>query len=785
MDPCRFRTGARDLDPVPPQLAEYRHRGSMRHGCRGVPCSAGALPNGRARRASRRSSLPSFDPAAIPAQEPIDPALDAAVHRYFETQESEDVAGDPSLWGSAAQRPSPAMLQFVFSAGDDCYSDIAVLRVVATPEGARVRVTAMRERTTTPAQGAGSTTRGPVTMSLIFVKEDGAWKLLREAPAVDDLAASLLEAPGSEARERLLAAEPALVTVALAGALSRRGTDLGAHPAVRRRANGLRAGPGDRAPGGRSQAGGETLQNLANALYFQRNFPRALESVRTAAGHRARAARPGSHRGRPRRDCDDQIHLCRVPASRWRLTATPWRSRRRYRIVRPLRRRRSAPATSFICLASFRPRSPTIAAAATSIAGCRTRRGEASALGGLGRVYVAQGDYAGRARRLRRGACPGAGAQPSAVAGHGAHVTWVRSTSGSATSPRRARRSRRAGAISSSSAMPRTPGASGRISRSSTCWAARSRPPNADMAAAPTFRATAADRDCVAGAIMGLGYTQTAQDWFADAAVSYTRAVEAFTALKRVEPAARAEVGLAQALTGLGRTDDALAAAGRARQTAIGASLDDVLWRALLAEARAHRKAGAIDRALGLARAAIYAVNDMREAARIQPGSPLPRDTATAFATLATLQAANGDAAAAFDTSERMRVHDLRAALTPSEREIARGMTAAERDEERTAAVAVVSLRAQMVREHALPRPDAARLADFERRLAEAVATRAAQQDRLFARLPDLRRWRGLFDAGGDRGHLAHFSMAMRCSSTSWWTRTGCSRSPRGRTRAS
>ena len=55
----------------------------------------------------------------------IEPELDAAVHRYFETQEKEDVAGYIDMWSSAAQRPSPAMLKFIFDAGDDQYPEIA------------------------------------------------------------------------------------------------------------------------------------------------------------------------------------------------------------------------------------------------------------------------------------------------------------------------------------------------------------------------------------------------------------------------------------------------------------------------------------------------------------------------------------------------------------------------------------------------------------------------------------------------------------------------------------
>jgi CHAT domain-containing protein len=70
-------------------------------------------------------------------------------------------------------------------------------------------------------------------------------------------------------------------------------------------------------------------------------------------------------------------------------------------------------------------------------------------------------------------------------------------------------------------------------------------------------------------------------------------------------------------------------------------------------------------------------------------------------------------------------------------------MTAAEREEERTLAVEIVSLNAQVTREKALPKPDSARIARLEKSLAEAVEKRTAQQQRLFERLPALKVWRG------------------------------------------
>ena len=99
---------------------------------------------------------------------------------------------------------------------------------------------------------------------------------------------------------------------------------------------------------------------------------------------------------------------------------------------------------------------------------------------------------------------------------------------------------------------------------------------------------------------------------------------------------------------------------------------------------------------------------------------------------------------AAFETAERMRVHDLRVLLLRGEREIHRGMSAQEREEERTLAGEIVSLHAQLSRERSLPKPDAARIARIEKAVAEATGKKTAQQQALFAKLPALATWRGL-----------------------------------------
>ena len=674
----------------------------------------------------------------------IEPELDAAVHMYFETQEKEDVAGYIDMWSSAAQRPSPAMLKFIFDAGEDQYSEVAILRATRTADGARVRVGALRVRTTTNQQGVVSTSRSRLVVSLVYVKEAGSWKLLKEGPAVDDLAAAIMEATSEEAREQLLEADKSLVDSRLVEALSRRGTDLvrgrqyaGAQ-AVYERAVEIARRVGDR------KSEGEALQNLANAFYYQRNFPRALESYEQ---------RLAIERERQDREAIASallgVAIIRYSYAEYGVALSRYREALALQEDQP---DRSAVATTLIStgnvlylLGEFPASIADYRRSRELYRGVTDTAGEAKALTGLARVYVAQGDFAAALDALAGVLAEGRAtnsrfAQGAALMSIGeVHVRL-----GNLAAARSAFEESRGHfeAVKDSANAGRVWQDLAFVDLLGGAFGAAERGYKQSAEAC----ASVDDRECVAGATVGLGFAQTSQDKFAEAAVSYRRAIDAFTASNAHEQAARARIGLAQALTGLEKYDDAIAAARDARQGEIGLSVPDVFWRALLAESRARAKSGNLEAALGSARASIYAVDEMREAARVRPGSPLPRDTTTAFATLVRLQAESGDASAAFDTSERMRVHDLRATLTANEREIARGMTQAERDDERSAATAVVSLRAQLTRERGLPRPDQARLLELDQKLGDAVARRTEQQERLFARLPDLRLWRGLFE---------------------------------------
>jgi tetratricopeptide (TPR) repeat protein len=685
------------------------------------------------------------------AQSGDDQELRAAVDRFFTTQQAEDIPAYLALWSRTAQRPTAEQLKFIFDSGEDTFTEIAIVRTIPAGDKVRVRVSARRERrqgNAVRADGTPRTFTSVMLVGLTFVREVGEWKLLREGPAADDLALALLEAPSAAAREELLVAEPDLVGLRLIEALSRRGDAAAQMQAfaqalvVYERVLEVARRVGDR------KSEGQALQNIANAHYFQRNFPKALEHYeQRLAVERARADDEGM-----------AAALGGIGTIRYSF-ADYTEALTRYRQALAIHEAlgdHAGLATTLISTGNVLYLQGDFPAA---IADYRRSRdlnrklfnldGVARALEGIGRVFVAQGDYAqaleafagvleeGKARNdprrqgfatqslgdvhFRLGNLETARANFDASRGHYEKLKDLANV----------------GRVWQATAL--TDLVAGRFAVAEK-----------EYTSSATVCATATDAECVARAIVGLAFAQSAQDKFVEAIASYRKAIDAFAALGNSDAAARSEVGLSQALSGNKDYQSAIDAATRARQTAVALGSDDVLWRALVAEARAVRRLGEQkdpDRAVGIVRAAVSAVERMQQASLERPGNRVPSDTSMAFASLAVMQAARGDAAGAFDTVQRLRANDLRVALATNERDIARGMTPEERESERLATAEVVSLDAQVTRERDLPRPDTARLAALTARLSEAGARRTLQTQRLFERLPALRGWRGLAPA--------------------------------------
>jgi hypothetical protein len=210
---------------------------------------------------------------------PDDPRILPLVQRFFAAQEAEDVEGYLALWSAKATRPSRAQLAFVFKAGDDKFSEVAIERVTRIGDLLRVTVSVRRERTSSVLRpdGSCSVSTSVRRWSLAVVEEEGELRILTEGFPADALAVALIEAPTADARAALLDAEAGLLDNRLLQALSMRAvsqTQLGQHGAARAiHERMLEVARRIR----NRQAEGEALQNIGNTYYFQNRFAEALD----------------------------------------------------------------------------------------------------------------------------------------------------------------------------------------------------------------------------------------------------------------------------------------------------------------------------------------------------------------------------------------------------------------------------------------------------------------------------------------------------------------------------
>ncbi len=685
------------------------------------------------------------------AQDEVDPSLRAAVERFYATQEAEDVPGYLALWSVSAPRPQPAQLKFIFDSGDDKFSDLQIRRVTRTGDRVVVRLSVARDRTLTATRrpdAPPSITHSVVQASLTFVREGDEWKLVREAPAGDALADALVAAASAPEREALLASEPDLVNPALITSIARRadGYAIASQFAAAQRGYELAIELAARLGDKRSE--GEGWQNLGNALYFQRRLPEALAAYgRRLTIERERTDDAGI--------ASATLGIATVLYSQFEYGDAIARYREALAIQERLHDTPGI-ATTLISTGNVQFVQGDYAAALADYRRSRDlfheiadTRGEASASEGLGRAFAAQGDLAGAlnayALVLQEGQARN---ERPRQANALKSIGEIHFRLGNLDLARSRFEQSRAHfeAIRDPSNIGRVWHALGLVDLVATRFAAAEQDYKNSVAACGVL-GPQQDADCVARGIVGLGFAQAAQQHYDAAIASYRRGIVAFMALNRAEDAARAELGLSQALYGSADFAAALAAATHARDQAIGLKRDDVLWRALVAEARAHRRLSHRDRAMEAASKAVAAVQRLATGFEELPFEPVAADTTGAFGLLAILQAEAGDADAAFQTVERRHAHALRIALAPNERDIHRGTTDAERDEERRVTVDVTSIAAQIRSETQLPRPDQARIARLGERLAAAKNARTAARQKLFNRLPQLAVWRGLGQA--------------------------------------
>lgn len=684
---------------------------------------------------------------AIGAQQEIDPALRTAVDRYLTAQVTEDVDGYMALWSKTAKRPSLDQLKYVFASGDDKFMDLEITRAVVTADTARVRGAVTRIRTAINATNPDGSPRMFTTrlqFALAYVREDGEWKLVREGSPADDLAAALVATEDASARGALLQADADLVNTRLVDALGRQADALARNSQFERalaiydRGIEVAVAMKDR------RAEGQMLQNRANSLYFLGDFAGAL----SAYEQRLAIERELKN--------DEGIASALVGIATIRYARHEYSTAlKQYLEAFEIQERlgdEALAATTLVSTANVRYLQGDFDAAIADYRRAEVLKrkyhdlaGAAMALEGLGRTYAAQGDFASafvafaalldeatRRRDVRR--------QASAFHNIGDVHTKLANLDAARVAYDESRKVYEAGKDLANAGRA--------LHGTAIVELMAGRMPEAEQAYEKSRAACAAAKpeasDCVARALVGLGYALAAQERWDAAIVSYRKGIESFQALKATEAAARAQVGLAEALSGKEEYVAAMAEATSARHVAVTLGTDDLLWRALVSQSRAQRKLTRAQDAFKSAKDAVLAVRRMADASLLRPGHAIARDTSAAYAHLAIVQVEAGDAAGAWETVEEMRAKALRNALAPNEREISRGMTDEERETERALAAELTALHVQRDRENAQANPDAERLKRLDAAIGPATEKRNAWQRILFARIPDLSTWRGL-----------------------------------------
>ena len=678
----------------------------------------------------------------------VDEGLKAAVEKFFAAQAAEDTDAYLALWSRTAKRPAAFQLQYVFDSGDDQFTGLEITRAVIEGETARVRGSITRVRTPTATGNRAAVPPPPFTgrspFALAYVREDGEWKLLREGSPVDELADALIVETDPPARAALLAAESDLATPRLIDALGRRAdplaqrNDFKGAQQIYERALEAAIVIRDR------KAEGLMLQNVANSLYYQRDFPGALARYENRL---ALEREVGNEAG----VASALVGAATVKYATFEYSAALARYLEALALQEKLDDQASV-ATTLISTGNVRyvqgDFDVAIADYRRAVTLKRTFQdpaGAAMALEGLGRTYAAQGDYAAafvafaslledatRRTDLRRQAS--AWSSVGDVHTRLANLDAARAAYGESRAAHEAVKDA-SGAGRALHAIGTVELITGRLPRAETAF---------ERSHASCATAMPADSDCMAGALVGLGFAQAAQERWDPAIASYRKAIDLLTVLRADEGSVRARVGLAEALIGKGEYVAAMTEAGAARNIAGGLGSDDLLWRVLVPFSRAQRKLERAADALESARAAVAAVRRIADAALTRPAFAAPRDVTLAYANLAILHGEAGDAAAAWDAVEEMRARALRNALAAHEREISRGMTEEERAAERALAVELTALHGLRDRETRMATPDRERVKRFDAAIAPLTEKRAVAQQQLFARLPDLAAWRGL-----------------------------------------
>ena len=682
--------------------------------------------------------------AAGPPQAGDEDLVRHVMQDYYAAQEAEDVDGVQRLWRTeAAGKPTREALTAVFATGDDRYS-VTIRRLAIAGDEAIVRVAGERVRTL-PHDGSSQVFRSTVLTSFTLARAGGTWQIVAERSGADEVIADLLAASPAE-RERLLS-DPINSTAPVLQALASRASRLAIGQQYHEAQAVLEAALAAARVAGDQRSEGATLQNLANALYFQRDYARALEYYQ-------------QHLGLAREVHDQEgvaASLLGVATTRYArgdYTAALVSYREALTIYE---RSETAPAIGSTLIsignvefmqADYDASTRSYRRALTFLQAGVDPRAVAMAKAGLARVLSAQGDLAaaldlyssvvGEARARARAGAPAVADLAATLESVGELHYRLGNTDQARAAFDEARKL---------SDDRHDPGSAGRLLFNlglTELSAARPDPALADYVESRARFETAQQPEGVAHAWVGIGFSQTAREQYPAAIAAYRNAIASFESLHLPEERGRALLGLSFAQSDSGDVAAALDSARRAREIADASPNDELKWRSRVREGESLRKLARLDEAERAFLDAIGLIQRMLPDLAVSAEVRTQLDeSATAWAGLAFTRGQRGDGAGALIAEERRRAHIRRLFLAPFERDIALGVAAADQDAERETVRDLVSVRAQLRAERSARRPDPVRAAELRRRLAVLTRARSDQQTALYSRLPTLAVWRG------------------------------------------
>jgi tetratricopeptide (TPR) repeat protein len=679
-------------------------------------------------------------------------ALRAAVQQYYDAQAARDPERTLTFWSASANpRPGRDAYLAVFGepAADTFVVDIRLVEI--TGAQARVRVNASRTRLFM-RNGTATTERRTFLNSQLWRKEPAGWKLLRDGPFADELADDIIAAApaGRPAlyekisrpdlvQARLSVSQRATMAITLEKNYAR-GRELFEVALDVARAAGDRHGEAN------------SLHNIAQAQYLFQNYAAAIdsyqkelevgqaiddESVVAAASYGlasvSYAQAEYTHAIGLYRDAlavyeklDDNSSMGRALVSIGNVQYLQ--------------------ADYDAALATYR-RGLTVLLAGGDPGGA------AYARKGLARVLAAQGDVAAALdlyNQVLADARAALQADPRLTSDVSATLESIGELYFRVGNTDQARNSFE----EAKRLVEKDPESSGRVLAAlgmTELVAGRFDAAFAAYSDSRTRFDAAKQPEGVARAWVGIGFSQTARGKFDDASKAYQTAIGLFEEQNNHDGIARAWLGLSMAQSGAGDHAAALESAGKVTTIADRLKSDDLAWRAAERAGEALRKLDRLDDARQASERAIAAIDRLAADA---PTSAEARgelsDSAGAWAGLALTRAQQGDAGAALAAMEARRAHIRRVNFAAFQH-----ATADELNDEQAIVREIVSTRTQISAEARAAKRDPTRAERLGQQLAALTAKRTDQQAKLYARLPELARWRGLPQAPLEPGAIA------------------------------